>query len=184
MSKKRLKLGWFMVPDWKREEEWLRKQHRSGWALVSYFPPCFYTFQRCEPEDVVYQLDYNEQGLREKTSYVQMFRDCGWEYMFDGVGYSYFRKPASQMKNPEEIFCDEQSRLDMIRRVFKGRIVPLLILFFCVIIPQLFSTYHRALDDRGMRWIFCLVIIMFVLYLIIFINFAAAYFKLRKGSRE
>lgn len=49
---------------------------------------------KCTPEDVVYQLDYNEEGLTHKDEYVQMFRDCGWEYIQDFGGYSYFRKPG------------------------------------------------------------------------------------------
>lgn len=27
-----------------------------------------------------------------------MFTDCGWEYLQDFVGYSYFRKPKAAMK--------------------------------------------------------------------------------------
>lgn len=55
-----------------------------------------------------------------------MFRDCGWEYLQNFVGYSYFRKAASDMDGTEEeIFCDDASRLDMIKRVFSQRMVPL-----------------------------------------------------------
>ena len=37
-----------------------------------------YLFEKCEPEDVVYQLDYNPEGDGHKAAYVQMFEDCGW----------------------------------------------------------------------------------------------------------
>mgnify|MGYP000198857379 FL=1 len=86
---------------------------------------------------MVYQLDYNSEGLLHKSEYVQMFQDCGWEYVLDYVGYSYFRKPASAMQGEEAIFCDDDSRLEMMKRIFRGRLVPLLIAFCCLIIPQL-----------------------------------------------
>ncbi len=91
-----------------------------------------------------------------------MFKDCGWEYLFDFLGYSYFRKSAASMQGKEEIFCDEASRLAFIGRVFKGRMVPLLILFFLVIIPQTilqisnpgFGSHSRVdlfLPDHGLH---------------------------------
>lgn len=184
MSKRKLKFGWFTIAQWKEEEAWLRKQRLNGWAFVSFAPPCFYTFRQCEPEDVVYQLDYNQEGAKGKADYIQMFRDCGWEYLTDSMGYSYFCKPASQMKEPEEIFCDDQSRLDMIHRVFKGRMVPLLIIFFCLIVPQLFHTYDRASDDVALKVIFYLYVSMFVIYLTAFIRFAISYWSLKNNMRQ
>ena len=40
------------------------------------------------------------------------------------------------MQGEEEIFCDEQSRYDMMTRVYKGRLIPLLVVFCALIIPQ------------------------------------------------
>lgn len=119
----------FSIVQWKQEEEYLRKQHKNGWKFTRVVFPGFYHFEKCIPEDVVYQLDFNPDGLAHKDSYVQIFRDCGWEYLKDFVGYSYFRKSVLEMNGDEEIFCDDASRLDMIKRVFKGRIIPLICLF-------------------------------------------------------
>ena len=61
---------------------------------------------------------------------IQRFRDCGWEYLQDLNGFSYFRKAKEAMNGQDEkIFCDEESRNDMIMRVYRGRIVPLIIIF-------------------------------------------------------
>ena len=57
--------------------------------------------------------------------YVRMFEDCGWEYLTEFDGYNYFRKPADKMQQKEEIFCDDISRLDMMNRIFIGRVIPL-----------------------------------------------------------
>jgi uncharacterized BrkB/YihY/UPF0761 family membrane protein len=61
---------------------------------------------------------------------IQRFRDYGWEYLQDLNGFSYFRKAKEAMNEKDEaLFCDEQSRNDMIMRVYRGRIVPLLLIF-------------------------------------------------------
>ena len=67
-----------------------------------------------------------------------MFSDCGWEYICDFFGYSYFRKEGDAGEEREEIFCDDASRLDMMKRVFRGRIIPLIVIFALAIIPKLF----------------------------------------------
>ena len=136
MREKKTVFKWFTVAKYEEEQEYLRQMHQAGWKLVKVSFLGFYTFEKCEPEDVIYQLDYNQEREKGMAEYIQMFRDCGWEYICDFVGYSYFRKAASQMREDETIFSDDSSRLEMIGRVFKGRMVPLLIIFAAVICPQ------------------------------------------------
>lgn len=134
MAETKIKLRFFTIPQWEKEADWLRSMHQQGWKLQRITPPCWYRFERCTPEDVIYQLDFNPEGIEQKEEYVQMFQDCGWEYIQDMVGYSYFRKAVSEMSDAdEEIFCDEDSRLDMMKRVWKGKILPLLAIFFCLL---------------------------------------------------
>jgi len=133
-TKKEIKF--FSIVQYEQEGEYLRNMHKSGWKFVRMTGLGMYHFEECEPEDVVYQLDYNQEGLKNKEEYVQMFADCGWEYLQDAFGYSYFRKPASEMNGEEEIFCDEASRMEMMNRVFKGRLTPLIVIFCCCLLPQ------------------------------------------------
>lgn len=127
---------YFTIPQYRQEEEYLSDMHRQGWKLKKVMIPGIYTFEKCEQANVSYRLDYNREGAKHKAEYVQMFADCGWEYLFDFVGYSYFRKVSDGTDTKDEIFCDDESRLDMMRRVFRGCVIPLIILFFCVIMPQ------------------------------------------------
>ena len=179
MSRKVVKIGWFTVPEWEKEQKWLRKQHNNGLKLINATLPCFYTFEKCTQEDVVYQLDFNKDGLENRADYIQMFRDCGWEYVTEMAGYSYFRKAVSEMKGEgeEKIFSDDASRLDMMKRVFRGRIVGLIIIFFCIIIPQLIMQFHNG-SDFGMAlfWIF---VVLFVMYVTAFVSFAVMYLKVK-----
>lgn len=126
----------------------------------------------------MYQLDFKGDN-RDMGEYVQMFRDCGWEYIQDMFGWSYFRKPAAEMKENEEgIFCDDESRLDMLKTVYRKKIMPLLVIFFSVIIPQLAVQSANsvqngfAADMAG--WLSYAFMVLFVLYLVIFIKFGLA----------
>lgn len=175
MRDTKTELKCFTVPEWKKEEKYLREQHKKGWEFVSVNFICLYHFKKCEPEDVVYQLDYNPESTTQKEEYLQLFRDCGWEYLQNFCGYSYFRKAASEMNEEEEIFCDDASRLDMMKRVFRQRMIPLLCIFFLIIIPQIFiQSRINSPANHILLVIFC---IMFGLYLGLFIAFAIQFRK-------
>ncbi len=127
---------YFSIFSYEKEQEYLRQMHKSGWRFVKVSGFGVYHFEKCQPQDVVYQLDYNQEGLENKEEYVKLFADCGWEYIQDYAGYSYFRKAVSQDGIPEEIFCDHTSKLEMMERVLKGRMTPLMIIFSATILPQ------------------------------------------------
>ena len=115
----------FSILQHKKEEEYLRAMHKSGWRFVRVCGFGKYHFEKCEPEDVVYQLDYNPQTKERYAEYLQMFSDCGWEHIQDYAGYGYFRNPAARMNGDEEIFNDDDSKTAMMSRVFKSRLLPL-----------------------------------------------------------
>ena len=137
MGNRKTVYKFFTIPQYQQEEAYLSAMNEKGWKFTHVSFPGFYHFEKSEPKKVAYRLDYNQEGIRNKDEYVQMFSDCGWEYICDFVGYSYFRKEGETSGEREEIFCDDASRLDMMRRVFRGRIIPLIIIFALVIIPQL-----------------------------------------------
>jgi hypothetical protein len=133
-TKKQFK--YFSIFSYEKEQEYLDQMHRSGWKFVKVSGLGMYHFEKCQPQSVAYRLDYNKEGLAHKEEYVKLYSDCGWEYIQDYAGYSYFRKPEADMVGNEEIFCDESSRQAMLDRVYKGRVLPLFVLFSACILPQ------------------------------------------------
>lgn len=182
MQTTKTEFRFFTIPQWKEEENYLRKKHNSGWAFTKVSFPGFYHFERCQPEDVVYQLDYNPDGIAQRSNYVKMFQDCGWEYLQDFVGYSYFRKKSSEMNGKEEIFCDDFSRLEMIKKVFKGRVIPLIIIFFGIIIPQIFL--QSNLNGSISNTLTSLFVVLGVIYLVLFLQFGIQYWKCWKNLNK
>ncbi len=142
----------------------------------------FYQFKECEPENMTYRLDYNQEGIANKSEYVQMFSDCGWEYLFDYVGYSYFRKSSDEADANEEIFCDDSSRLDMMRRVLRGRVIPLIVIFFCLILPQLTMNTIGYGSGSMMQDVLAIVfLILGILYIILFGAFSIQFYQYEKS---
>lgn len=172
----------FTVPEWEKEEQYLREQHKNGWKFVNVNFIGLYHFVKCDPRDVIYQLDYNPESTTQKEEYIQMFRDCGWEYLQNFFGYSYFRKAASEMDGEEEkIFCDDASRLDMIKRVFKHRMTPLLCVFCLIIIPQIFM--QMQVNTPANHILLILFCSLFFIYLGLFIKVAIAFWKFFKSIK-
>ena len=173
MKNTKTEFRYFSIADWKEEEDYLRRRHQQGWKFARVTFPGIYHFTRCTPEDVVYQLDYNPEGLADRESYLQLFSDCGWEHLQDFVGYSYFRKPAAEMgENPEEIFCDDASRRAMLLRVLRHRLPPLVLLFFVVVLPNFFFAGWEPV----IRLLFGL---LGVIYLVLFGRFLLCWRRLR-----
>lgn len=176
---------YFSIPQYQKEENYLSSMHEQGWRLTHISYPGLYHFEKCEPKQYSYRLDYNQEGLKNKDEYVQMFADCGWEYLFDFVGYSYFRKEGAAGEEREEIFADESSRLDMMNRVFMGRIIPLIVLFATIVIPQFFlnSVSFGSVSEFQviMSYVFLAIAL---LYLIIFAATTIQFYQYEKKIRS
>lgn len=173
MKNTKTEFRYFTIADWKEEEAYLRRRHQEGWRFEKVTLPGIYRFIRCAPEDVIYQLDYNPEGLADREAYLQLFSDCGWEHLQDYVGYSYFRKPASAMQGTEEeIFCDDASRRAMLLRVLRRRLPPLILLFFLTILPN-FLLWDR---EPAVRLLFGL---LGAVYLVLILRFLLCWRRLR-----
>lgn len=183
MGDTKTEIKFFTIPQWREEKQYLREMHKKGWKFQSVSGLGGYHFQRCQPEDVVYRLDYNQDSVSRKDEYIQTFQDCGWEYMQNFWGYSYFRKRVADMGGQEEdIFCDEESRIAMMKRVFLGRMTPLLVIFFLVIIPQIFVQFQfDRMENRILAIFFC---VMLALYLLIFFSFGIQFWRYYKSLHE
>ena len=162
-------IRFFTIADYEDEEKWLRDQHLKGWKLVKLTAPCFYTFESCEPQDVIYRLDYKNN--KQTEDYMQMLSDFGWEYFEKCFGWLYFRKPAAEAEAEEdgELFSDNSSRIEMVDHIIKTRLLPLAIIFLCCVIPNLFNAISERMG--GFSIFFGILFgIMFVLYVYLIIH--------------
>lgn len=144
-----LRIRFFTVADFEEEEAWLRSMHRRGLRLARTAPPCFFYFEECPPEDVIYRLDFKNNT--QSAEYMQMVRDFGWEECGRCLGWLYFRRSADDIPAQEEaeLFSDGSSKLEMVRRVILTRMLPLLVIFLCCVIPGFFRSADHTANGLG-----------------------------------
>ena len=169
---------YFSIFEYEKEEQNLREMHKSGWKFIKVTGLGVYHFEKCISEDVVYQLDYNQDAQKNPDEYRQMFSDCGWEYLQSYAGYSYFRKPAAEMNGEESIFCDEESKIAMMERVLRVRMTPLIVIFFCFLLPQL--CMNTASGNYGVA---AFMGGLMAVYLTVFLIGARGYLKMKNKRR-
>ena len=159
------------IADYDREALYLGEMHAKGWKLkeVSYsnlVVAVKYTFEKCQPEQVSYQLDFYPMKKSDRASYLQLFKDYGWEHITDFNGFSYFRKLHSGIEsNAEfEIYNDAAGKLAVIKRILTMRILPILLLF-ATLLP-IFSKFVSGVSSFS--WALFLIFIIDGVLLIVF----------------
>lgn len=176
------------IADYDREALYLREMHAQGWKLkeVSYsnlVVAVKYTFEKCQPEQVVYQLDFYPMKKSERASYLQLFKDCGWEHITGFNSFSYFRKPYSQIESDAEfeIYNDAAGKLAVVKRILTMRMLPILLLF-----STLLPVFLKLLSGRSyFSWgMFLIVSIDCTLLIVFTIQISYIFWRLFQKWKE
>lgn len=141
----------FGIAEFAEEEKWLEEQHKSGWRFIK-TNGNKYQFERCGVDEWIYQLDFKENGVAEED-YIQMFMDCGWEYVLQYDKWCYFRRKKEDGVDLS-IFSDKFSKIDMYTRILKSRhlrVTVALFAFACVI--EYFTIFTNAFKGEGSGFI-------------------------------
>ena len=176
------------IADYDREALYLGEMHAKGWKLrkVSYsnlVVAVKYTFEKCQPEQVSYQLDFYPMKKSERASYLQLFKDCGWEHIIDFNGFSYFRKLYSGVESDAEfeIYNDATGKLAVVKRILIMRMLPILLLFLALL--PVFSKFVSG--GSSFSWeLFLIVIIDWVLLIVFVIQISYIFWKLFQKWKE
>ena len=176
------------IADYDREALYLGEMHAEGWKLkeVSYsnlVVAVKYTFEKCQPEQMSYQLDFYPMKKSERASYLQLFKDCGWEHITDFNGFSYFRKAHSEIGSDTEfeIYNDAAGKLAMVKRILTMRMLPILLLFSALL--PVFSKFVSG--GNYFSWeMFLIVIIDGVLLIVFAIQISYILWKLFQKWKE
>lgn len=178
----------FTIADYEREALYFREMHAKGWKLrkVSYSILLFvvkYTFEKCQPEQVSYQLDFYPMEKSERASYLQLFKDCGWEHITNFNSFSYFRKVHSEIESDVEfeIYNDAAGKLAMIKRILIMRMFPIFLLFSALLL-----VFSKLLTGKGyFSWeVFLIVIIDCVLLIVFAVQISYIFWSLFQKWKE
>ena len=176
------------IADYDREALYLGEMHAEGWKLkeVTYsnlVVAVKYTFEQCQSKQVSYQLDFYPMKKSERASYLQLFKDCGWEHITDFNSFSYFRKAHSEIESDAEfeIYNDAAGKLAMIKRILIMRMLPILLLFLALlpVFPKFVS------GGSSFSWeVFLIFIINWVLLIVYAIQISYIFWRLFQKWKE
>ena len=172
MKNKKTLFRFYTLFEYEEEETFLENQHKNGWKVTGYKLPGFYKFEKCEPEEVTYRIDFTNENGANNTEYRQMFADNGWEFLWSVNGFSIFRKErASASEANNEIFTDNASKLQMLQKIQQRRLLPLITIFLCAIVPNFVKGINGEFgSSTGDNVITVFFGIMFILYTYVFLK--------------
>jgi hypothetical protein len=169
----------FTLFEYEEEEAFLENQHKNGWKAIGYKLPGFYKFEKCEPDEVTYRIDFTNENGAKNPEYQQMFADNGWEFLWSVNGFSIFRKlRASDSESNNEIFTDNTSKLQMLQKIQQRRLLPLVTIFLCAVLPNFVKGINGEFGRSGSELSLTVIFgIMFILYTYVFIK---SFVKIKK----
>lgn len=103
--------------DFTKEEKWLNEMAEDGWRFVSRSAFGGYRFEKAEPKEENYRIDYRSFKNRwDYEDYLQLFADSGWLHAAgsQGSGLQYFVQAAPQ--KGADIFSDTAGKAGRYRR--------------------------------------------------------------------
>lgn len=178
MNNKKIAVRLFTVADYEEAEIWLSRQHKNGWRFLKVISPCVFVFEKCEPEEVAYRLDFHNN--KETADYFQMFSDYGWEYICRCIGWLYFRRPLDETASGQdgEIFSDNESRFELADRIMKTRI-GLLSAVLLLNLPNIFRLMYSTGTHTSVISVIALIIVLSAALLLFH-----CFFKLNKLKKK
>lgn len=186
MQKTVKKFKWFTIADYEKEEAYLTEMNKKGYRLKEISWSVIFTFDVTEPEEIVYRLDVKDPNDTDYNQYLLLFQDSGWEHIFDVMGWSYFRK--SNLKKQTEIYSDDESRMELVKKIFYTRLLPLLLLFTIIVIPSVYDILRdnfSSVESQLSKFVSIFTLTVYVIYIIIVAYSGYGLFQLtRKYSKK
>ena len=141
-----------------KEESWLRSMSKKGWALKDY-KLLSYTFEKEQPEDYIYKLDYKSTKNDDLQEYIGLYKDAGWEHVAQYLGWHYFRTKASK-ECTQDIYSTEESKIQK----YQGLLYTLIGLAVAVFLLSL-SIFFNTSDYKIIsifKWAYIILMILFL----------------------
>lgn len=107
MKKRKYVCRFFLAWQDRAEEKWLSEMAMNGWMLKKLFL-FVYLFEKTEPNETVYRLDYKATSNRDEEEYIRIFQDAGWRHVTRLFNWHYFAADASQVQTTA-IYTDRES---------------------------------------------------------------------------
>ena len=140
-----------------KETTWLNEMAATGYALKSFFAG-FYKFEKCEPGEYVYQIDFGSQMYSVSDDYREFMAEnnieivCLWGY------WIILRKRANE--GEFVLYTDVDSSIEHYTKILKMFKVVTILELICFLVEVLGAMNGAAVGVFGMIIIGILVIAM------------------------
>lgn len=112
-SKKKIKL----FVSFQKERLWLEEMAQKGWFLVNINGGMYYTFEKGEPKNMMYEIDrFNLpkkptlEEIRHKEFFMDMAEELGWKEVTHNEALTYYFCKEYNEEDINELYNDEESR--------------------------------------------------------------------------
>lgn len=93
---------------------WLNDWSKNGWVLTGRTAGCIYSFERCEPGEYTYAIDFSDRAFGVSKAYREILEDVGVDVMDAWGPWLVLRKNAAD--GPIELYSDPESRAEHIEK--------------------------------------------------------------------
>lgn len=103
-----------------KETLWLNEMADQGYAMIGFFAG-FYTFEKCEPGEYRYQVDFSDKPFSLGTDYREFMKEMNIEIVLQWFFWVILRKKASE--GEFQLYTDVDSSIahyKKIRTLFKA----------------------------------------------------------------
>ncbi len=163
-----------------KEKQWLEDLAKQGYVLedIKLFT---YTFSKQEPQDLVYQFDFQILSKANEAEYLELFED--WTFIKRFGGWYYFRKPKDST-NTNEIYNDNISKSAMFKRIIGFLALVGFPLYYQVIFVFPNMESNRLAYPNFYFFLRIIVVIFLVLHLLASLRIFAVYLSYKKKISE
>lgn len=96
------------------ETVWINDLAEQGWAMRSFFGG-FYSFERCQPGEYIYQIDFADKFGHLSRDYRDFMEEMGVEIVCQWGFWVILRRHAQE--GPFELYTDVESTMEHYRKI-------------------------------------------------------------------
>ena len=114
MKTSKISINWFV--DFDKEEKWLNDMAKKGWAFW-HTNGVIYRFKQCNPEEFIYQIDFDEKKSKKDIDDYVVFRSsCGDQFVHQWKSKIYWKRVTAS--GPFEAENNVAAKLRLTNKAF------------------------------------------------------------------
>jgi hypothetical protein len=154
----------------------LHEKALKGWRVTS-FKGGMYSFEKSEPENVIFTFDYHELAPEDEEEYFGLFTSAGWTHVTTHAGFHLFK--AAPGTKP--IYSEPVSIAERAKRSLKPVLILAVIALLLTLAAAAFMNWGSGFLQQAGLVVF---IISFALFVPMFMTSVAILLQFNKAKKK